>query len=73
MNDATDSDVPNHPQLLRDLHTEIEKRGLFASSHFWRRKLLFWGAGLFRFVLRHDGGAVRPLWLLWRRSPRSRC
>jgi len=33
---------PNDAQLLRELHDELDQRGLLAPSHFWRLKLLFW-------------------------------
>ncbi len=33
---------PCHKQLLRELHRDLEQRGLLAPSRFWTGKLLFW-------------------------------
>jgi fatty acid desaturase len=33
---------PSHQQLLRELHRDLEQRGLLAPSRFWTGKLLFW-------------------------------
>ncbi len=42
MTAAPVSEPTPHPQLLRELHHDLEQRGLLAPSRFWVGKLLFW-------------------------------
>ena len=60
--DSLRPELPNHPQLLRDLHEELERQGLFAPSHFWKRKLLLWVPA---FLLSYYGMMVVPVGPLW--------
>ncbi len=48
---------PSHQQLLRELHRELDQRGLFAPSRFWTRKLLVW---IPVFVISYIGMMVLP-------------
>jgi fatty acid desaturase len=56
------AEAPNHPQLLRNLHEQLEQRGLFAPSHFWKRKLALWVPA---FVLAYGAMMVVPVGPLW--------
>jgi fatty acid desaturase len=49
-------------QALKDLHAQLESRGLFKRSHFWRRKLLLW---IPLFFLSYLALIVLPLGLVW--------
>jgi fatty acid desaturase len=42
MSAAPVSEPTPHPQLLRELHHDLEQRGLLAPSRFWVGKLLLW-------------------------------
>jgi fatty acid desaturase len=49
-------------QALRDLHSELEARGLLAPSRFWQRKLLLWVP---TFFLSYLGLVMLPIGLAW--------
>jgi len=53
---------PDDAQALRDLHLELDRRGLLEPSGFWRRKLLVWIPILFFSYL---GLLALPFGLLW--------
>jgi fatty acid desaturase len=52
----------SHSQALRDLHADLEARGLLDPSRFWRRKLLFW---IPTFFLSYFGLIALPFGALW--------
>jgi fatty acid desaturase len=56
------NETPNHPQLLRELHNELEKNGLLAPSNFWARKLSLW---LPAFLIAYFAMMFVPVWPLW--------
>ena len=53
---------PDDAQALRDLHLELDRRGLLESSGFWRRKLLVWIPVL---LLSYLGLLALPFGLAW--------
>jgi fatty acid desaturase len=55
---------PRHCQALKDLHTELDQRGLFAPSHFWRWKLLVWIPLFFASYAALVARPPGPLWLI---------
>jgi fatty acid desaturase len=58
------STEPDHCQMLKDLHAELEQRGLFEHSHFWKRKLLIWVPMFFASYFALLVLPFGPLWLL---------
>lgn len=53
---------PDPGQALRELHEQLEERGFFTTSHFWRWKLLFW---IPAFFLSYLALLVLPFGLSW--------
>jgi len=56
------ADAPDDAQALRDLHLELDRRGLLEPSTVWERKLLVWIPILF---LSYLGLLALPFGLLW--------
>jgi fatty acid desaturase len=55
---------PRHCQALKDLHTQLEERGLFEPSAFWKWNLLIWVPLFFLSYLALLALPFGPLWLL---------
>ena len=61
---ARSPSAATHPQLLRELHQQLDQRGLFEPSHFWRRKLSIWVPLLVTSYLALMLVPFGPWWLL---------
>jgi fatty acid desaturase len=53
-----------HRQYLKDLHAELDARGLLEPTGVWRRKLLFWLPAFFVSYLALLAIPLGPLWLV---------